>query len=71
MENAIKRVLLALDDDDIFSVATRDDFAEVIGLLRDVASSGVEIELRQYVTVQIGRKTWEALSPLRDTKDGA
>lgn len=38
-------------------------------LLLDIANSGVEIELRQYTTVQISGPTWDAIQVFRLMKE--
>lgn len=38
-------------------------------LLLEVANSGVEIELRQYTTVQISGPTWDAIQVFRLMKE--
>lgn len=38
-----------------------DKYAQLLDLIREVAGSGVEVELRQYVTVQINPKVWQQL----------
>lgn len=45
------------------------ELAKVSQLLEDVARSGVEIELRQYVTAQIGSTTWQEIQAWAKLKD--